>query len=238
MDRHTASGEAIDGLRRAILSDAREMARAEIRQAEQLSQAEQERARQEAEAERARILREAGREAEAIRRQATSSAQVATRLRMLEAREKLIQEVLDRASQSIRRERGSKALRSALPRLVLQAAREAGGGELVVQTSSGYSNLLTQRLLEEIQSGLAREGVAAKLRKAEQPVDVMGGAIVRRVDGSVVVDNSIEARMRRMEATLRGLIWETLAPGAGSNQHGSPSGTAGSSVKRAGGGKR
>ncbi len=206
-----ADSSGIEALRRAILQDAEEMARSEIEQAQRLSAEERERAGKEAEAESSRILREAEREAEALRRRTASGAELEAKRRMLEVRERLIREVLDRALAALREGAGAESRRSSVARLILEAAREAGGGKLVVQTSAGDARLLTRDFLEGIRDALAREGISAELEPADRTADIAGGAIVTGADGRIVVDNSFEARLKRQEGDLRATIWRILS---------------------------
>ncbi|MHB8993492.1 MAG: V-type ATP synthase subunit E [Chloroflexota bacterium] len=210
-----ADSSGIEALRRAILHDAEEIARAELEEARQSSLEELERARQETEAERARILRDAKRDAEGLRRRIGSIAELEGKRRQLEMRERLIREVLDRTLAGLRGGQGAGGRRSSLLRLVLEAARQAGGGRLVVQASAADLELLTPGFLGDVRRELAREGISAELHRSEQPARIVGGAIVVGDEGRIVVDNSLETRMSRQEPTLRGAIWRILSGEAG-----------------------
>ena len=201
----------IDKLRRAILHEAREAARAQVQQAEAVAAAAQERARREAESERLRILRDAEREAKAIRRRIGSTAELESKRRLLEARERLIRQVLDQALAQLKEDAGTGARRAVLLCLVVEAAREIGGGRLVVQTAGADVKLLSDEFLAEVRGLLAKEGILAELRAAERPAGIAGGAIVSTDDFCIVVDNSFEARLRRQEASLRRSIWHILS---------------------------
>lgn len=206
-----ARRDGIESLRRAILADARAAARAEVAKAETFAEVERQRARGEAESEAAGILQEAQREAEALRRRVASVAELEGKRRLLEARERLIQQVLDRAMDDLKNGRGAQGRREDLMRLVVEAAREAGGGRLKVQTSASDARVLTPGFLAEASKRLAREGISADLEAAERPAEIVGGAIVSRDEGRVIVDNSFEARLGRQEAALRSEIWRILS---------------------------
>ena len=206
-----ARRDGIESLRRAILADARAAADAEVAKAETFAEVERQRARAEAEREAAGILDAARREAEALRRRVASVAELEGKRRLLEARERLIQQLLDRAMDELRDERGARGRSEELMRLVVEAALEAGGGRLKVQTSASDAGLLTPGFLAEARERLAREGISADLEAAEQPAEIVGGAIVSRDDGRVIVDNSFDARLARQEAVLRGEIWRILS---------------------------
>ncbi|MGE5618052.1 MAG: V-type ATP synthase subunit E family protein [Sphingomonadaceae bacterium] len=198
-------------MRRAILQDAEEMARGEIEAARRSSAEEAERAAAEAEEERARILREAEKEAASLRRRIESIAELEGKRKLLDVRERLIREVLERTLAKLREEGGPEPRRTTLRRLVLEAARQAGGGRLVVQTAPADAALLSGQFLEGIREELDREGIAAELQPAEKPAAISGGAIVVGGGGRIVVDNSLEARLARQESSLRGGIWRILS---------------------------
>lgn len=201
----------IEALRRGILQEARRMARQEAEGARQSSHEEMGRARQEAEAEAEAILRRAEHEAEALRRRVASVAEMEGKRRWLEVRERLIRQTLDRTLERLRGEAGGESRRGVLLRLLADAARQAGGGRLEVQSSSADARLLTPELLEEARRLLDREGIRAELVPAASPADIAGGVIVTADGGRVVVDNSLEARMERQEAQLRSGIWRILS---------------------------
>ena len=196
---------------RRILHEAREAAGAQVQQAEAWAAAAQERARREAESERLRILRDAEREARCLRRRIGSTAELESKRRLLEVRERLIRRVLDRALAQLKEGAGIEARRAALLCLLVEAAREIGGGRLVVRTAAPDATLLSPEFLAKARELLVREGIFAELQAAEQPAGIAGGAIVSRNDGTLVVDNSFEARVRRQEAGLRRGIWHILS---------------------------
>jgi V/A-type H+/Na+-transporting ATPase subunit E len=201
----------IDKLRQAILHDAHEVARGQIRQAEASAAIEQEKARRGAEGERLRIVRDAEREANSLRRQIGSKAELEACRRLLEARERLIRQVLDQALTRLKEENRIEVRRMSLLRLVVDAAREMGGGQLLVRTSSTDARLVDAEFLAEASHLLASEGISANLEAAEHPAEIVGGAIVSRNDGRLAVDNSFEARLRRQRAGLRSGIWRILS---------------------------
>ncbi len=205
--------EEIDALRRAILQDATELGRREVEQAREWVAQQQEAAAQAAEEERERILHDAEREAEALSRRIWSAGELEAKRRLLEVRERLVREVLARALADLREPGETDERRETLRRLLLEAAREIGGGCLTVEVAASDVELLTGEFLAEVRERLAMDGVSAELSPAGKPAEIAGGVIVRRDGGRVVVDNSFEARLRRQEADLRSGIWRILSGG-------------------------
>ncbi|GEM_PF-1204934 len=204
------AGEGIAALRRAILADAEETARSEIDQARGLASQELEAARVEARGEAERILRDAERQAEAMSRRTASVGELEAKKRLLEVRERLLRQLLDRAMAEAGRISDPRERRESLMRLLLEAAHGTGGGTLEVQTSAQDARLLTTEFLAEARRRLSRDGIRAELQPAKQPASVTGGAIVSQEEGRIVVDNSLEARLKRQEAQLRGDAWRFL----------------------------
>ncbi len=201
----------IEALRRGILQDAEAMASQEVAQARLAAREELERDRREAESEAEVILRQAEHEAERLRRRIASAAELEGKRRWLEVREQLLRRVLGQALEELREGAGAKGRGPVLLRLLLEAARRASGGRLVVRTAPGDATLLTPQFLEEARAALAKEGISARLERGERLAEIAGGVIVEGEEGRIVVDNSFEARMERQEATLRSGIWRILS---------------------------
>ena len=202
--------EQIDALRRAILEDATSSARAEIEQARQWVAQLRAKAEQEARIESEKAIHDAEREAELIYRRILSMAEVESKRRRFEVRERLLDEVLDRASRALQSGERPHARRESLMALVTEAARELGGGRLVVRAASIDIGLLTPSFLREAEMKLKESGVSAELEVLDQPANIIGGAVLVKDGGRIVADNSYDARLRRLKPVLRNGIWQTL----------------------------
>lgn len=204
------SPEGIDALRRAILTDATDTARNEVEQARRSADQARQTAERGAEADRQEILREAKRQAELINRRIASTTEVEAKRQQIGMRERLLREVFDEALEKLKAEQDPTFRREALVRLVAEAAREIGGGLLQLQVASQDMSLVTPEFLKHVEDSMAQQGIRVELTLAEQPVIIVGGAIVNRDKGRVLVDNSFEARMNRQEPNLRSYVWRLL----------------------------
>ncbi|MGI5835091.1 MAG: V-type ATP synthase subunit E [Chloroflexota bacterium] len=203
------NAEGIEALRQAILNEASDTARYEIEQANRSVERRRQEAEQEAEASSREILREARRQSELITRQVASATEVEVKRRQIEMRERLLREIFEDALTALREEQGPARAQTLL-RLAIEAAREIGGGSLLIQVSPEDVKLVTPEFVQAVEDRLAEEGIHAELVLAEQSVNITGGVIVSREKGKIVVDNSFEARMVRQEPILRSGVWHLL----------------------------
>lgn len=203
--------EGIDALRRSIVDDTRESAELEIEQARLAAAREMDRRLRQAGQERERILREAECAADTVRRRTISRGELESKQQLLGAREELIRQVLDRALAEAAGEHRTSRRRTLLLRLVVEAARETGCGRILVSASRDDLSLLSPDLLSEAADQLSREGISAQLEAAKDPADIVGGVVVAGDGGRVVVDNSLEARLRRQEGAMRSAVWRILS---------------------------
>jgi vacuolar-type H+-ATPase subunit E/Vma4 len=201
----------VQALRRGVLQEAEAMARREMEDARQASEQLQKKAREEAEAEAEQILRQAERESATLRRSIASSAEIEGKRRWLVVRERLIEQALDRTRGLLKESAGVKSRRRVLLRMLVEAVREAGGGQVSFQTAEADQGLVTTGFLDEARDLLGREGISAELHPMGSLGGITGGVIVRADGGRLVVDNSLEARMERQEAALRDGIWHILS---------------------------
>ena len=199
-------------MRRSILQEAERIAHSQIDEARRSSEELMREARREVEGERRTILRRAEHEALARRRRTGSATDLEIRRREMGVRERLIREVIDGAVKAIVEMEGQGSNRTALVRLLVEAARQAGEGSLVVQVATADAVLVTADLLHEAERMLAADGFVTQLQ-AGNPASITGGVIVVADEGRLVVDNSLESRLERLGPSLRRGIWRIMSDG-------------------------
>ncbi|RLE71157.1 MAG: hypothetical protein DRJ43_00320 [Thermoprotei archaeon] len=178
---------------RRIVEDARRRADEELRRA--LEDAER-RAREEG----ARLVRDARRRSLELRREAIRLAY------------EIVTEAFDVAARRISRVIEADYA-EILSRLIVEAAVQLGGDDLKVAV-----NLRDRRLAEKLLSGLEDEvsrimSKSVRLSLEEEPVSIIGGAIVTTADGSLIYNNSLEARLERAREELTPIIIQRLLSG-------------------------
>ncbi|TAK32736.1 MAG: hypothetical protein EPO21_14705 [Chloroflexota bacterium] len=168
-------------------------------------------ARARAEEERQRLLSITERQVEQIYRRARSAAQLAAEHRRQARREHLIQRVFTEARQGLSRALTADQRRATLAKLIEEGARSLGGGPLLVRVAPADKAILTQELLSEVARSLLQQGLSSDLASAQEPAEILGGAIVATRDERVSFDNSWESRLKRQMPTLRPLVWRALS---------------------------
>jgi vacuolar-type H+-ATPase subunit E/Vma4 len=175
-------------LTQAVLDDARRQADAIIAQAQQQGAAVLAKATAEADQVRQERLKLA--RAEAARRTESIQASIAVEAGRLRAArvEALLQSLYDEAQRRLVARQGY-AYREALVALVTEAARQMGGGALVVNLAPADRAAVADRL--------------GQFTLVDDPALTEGGVVVLDADGRRVWDNRLPARLERLWPELR-----------------------------------
>ncbi|MFV9677694.1 MAG: V-type ATP synthase subunit E [Methanosarcinales archaeon] len=137
--------------------------------------------------------------------------------------EELIQKALEAAMKRIPtvKSEGFKGTEYSpiLASLIKEAAQSiiAGGGaassELEVVISAEDETYVNSAMLNETSAELSAGGVKIDLALSEERMRSVGGVIVRRKDGKIVVDNTLEQRLGRFSTNVREDIVKELFKG-------------------------
>ncbi len=127
--------------------------------------------------------------------------------------EELIQKALEAAMKRIPtvKSEGFKGTEysTILASLIKEAAQSiiAGGGaasiELEVVISAEDETYVNSAMLKETSAEISAGGVEIDLALSEERIRSVGGVIVRRKDGKIVVDNTFEQRLERFSTNVR-----------------------------------
>lgn len=131
---------------------------------------------------------------------------VEKRRQILLSREKIVRAVLDKAAAAVNGGEDYDRNKSLLE-LLREAAAGIGSGDLIVRMRPADAALLGAPAVVETVLRYADAGARAAL--VEDPA-VPGGVIVETADGKRRFDNSLPARRRRLEKTLRPRIAREL----------------------------
>ena len=187
-----------------------------------------------AEASKVKIAEDAKKQAEMRYQQIISEAKMNARRAELGAKEEVIEEAFNKATDDLKNmanTNDSKYVES-LIEMIKEAAVEIGGGDLIV--------LLKEEDIEKVQghldsiAALVKELIRERLTKTKsvnldaiardvsneteiettleigEPIDTIGGAILRTRNGEIQVNNTIESRMLRFKKSLRSEVAKTL----------------------------
>ena len=183
-----------------------------------------------AEATKVKISEDAAKQAEMRYQQIISEAKMNARRAELGAKEEVIEEAFSKATEELTNMANTNDPEyvDALVEMIKEAAAEIGGGDLIVllkeedipkvqdklETIVGLIKSLIKREKPSDLSAIATEvsletDVETTLEIGE-PIDTIGGAILRTRNGEIQVNNTIESRMLRFKKSLRSEVAKTL----------------------------
>jgi V/A-type H+-transporting ATPase subunit E len=196
--------ENIKGLSQAVLNDARSDAEQVLAEARTKAEAIRKQAAEQAAAERARILEKANVEAERLRSQAVATTQLKARTTELEQREKLLNEVFEKAGQKISAADKGADYEKTANMLLREALTQLGAEAAVVRADKATQKFLTTAELEKLSKELK-----VKIKLGE-PLQEGLGVVVETEDGHRQYDNTLETRLKRMRDALRSPVYHIL----------------------------
>jgi V/A-type H+-transporting ATPase subunit E len=196
--------ENLQSLTQTVLDDARAEAEQILDGARQRAEAIRKEARERAEAERKEILDQAVRETERQRSQAISSAQLDARTAQLKGREELLDSVFEKAYRQLPTMQQWKEYPQVARDLARDALRHlrAPGVRLRADPATGA------HIDESVRKALEQEfGIQIEMGS---PLEKGLGVIAETLDGRRQYDNTLEARLRRTQDSLRSPVYHIL----------------------------
>ncbi len=184
-----------------------------------------------AEATKVKIAEDAAKQAEMRYQQIISEAKMNARRAELGAKEEVIEEAFQKATEDLREKAATddEEYVEALIEMIKEAATEIGGGELIVllkeddidkvkgkldSIASKVKSLIMDRNkpvnLNAIAKDVSSESGIETTLEIGEPIDTIGGAILRTKNGEIQVNNTIESRMLRYKKSLRSEVAKTL----------------------------
>lgn len=152
---------------------------------------------------RSTTITNAKQEVEKKHQQIVSQEKLNSKMAYLTEREKLIEVSFSKAIDRLESNREDQEYVNMMQIFALEASRALGGGDLVILTNKQDTSIFSQSEL----SNLSKE--AEKLTQTSTsftmgiPINIKGGVVVQMKDGSISVDNSIEARQDRSKDEIR-----------------------------------
>ena len=196
--------ESLDKLHNRILSDAKLKADETIREAQAKADQTIAEARQRAQKEAGELLAKAKLEAEAVRRSILSSKVRANRLRILDEKNRIVQEVLGAVEEKLSNIAKSSRFGETAQRFVAEAVKAVDSDQPVVRL--GFKGSSKQNL-DNVSKVLPK---GSKLVFEEDPVDGLGGVVASDAEGRVTFNNSFRSRLERLDSQLLTLIASTI----------------------------
>ena len=183
-----------------------------------------------AEATKVKISEDAAKQADMRYQQIISEAKMNARRAELGAKEEVIEEAFSKATEDLTNMANTNDSEyvDALVEMIKEAAVEIGGGDLIVllkeddipkvqdklETIIGLVKALIKREkpsdLGLIATEVSLETDVDTTLEIGEPIDTIGGAILRTRNGEIQVNNTIESRMLRFKKSLRSEVAKTL----------------------------
>ena len=191
----------------SIMSEAQGKADVIIQDANAEVSAIQAKAEKTADVEKIKILDNGKKQSDMRYQQIISEAKMNARRAELGAKEEVIEAAFNQAIGELKTKASSNDsdYEHALGKMIKEAADEIGGNDLIIQVNEADTNKLKADLSSD--DSFEIEGINFKVG---EPIDAIGGAILKTSNGDIEVNNTIEARLERFKSILRSEVAEIL----------------------------
>jgi vacuolar-type H+-ATPase subunit E/Vma4 len=196
--------ESLEKLQNRILSDARAKAEETIKEAQAKGQQILEEAGQRARKESEEIIARSNVEGESIRRSILSSKVRVNRLRILDEKNRIVQDIIHGVEDQLSSIAKSNQFEDTAQRFVTEAVKAVDSDQPIVRV--GFKDA-TKRNLDGISRVIPKGG---KLVVDEKPIDDLGGVVATDPEGKVIFNNTFKSRLERLDNRLLSLISSTL----------------------------
>ena len=193
----------------SIMSEAQGKADVIIQDANAEVSAIQAKAEKTAEVEKTKILENGKKQSDMRYQQIISEAKMNARRAELGAKEEVIEAAFNQAigELKVKASSGDDEYKDSLSKMIKEAADEIGGNDLIIQLNEADTNSLKQDLSASGSDSFQLNGINFTVG---EPIDTMGGAVLKTINGDIEVNNTIEARLERFKSILRSEVAEIL----------------------------
>ena len=193
----------------SIMSEAQGKADVIIQDANAEVSAIQAKAEKTAEAEKAKILENGKKQSEMRYQQIISEAKMNARRAKLGAKEDVIEAAFNQATGELKSiaASGSDEYEDSLSKMIKEAADEIGGNDLIIQLNEADTKKFKDDLSSQGTDSFELNGIKFTLG---EPIETIGGAVLKTINGDIEVNNTIEARLERFKSILRSEVAEIL----------------------------
>ena len=143
-------------------------------------------------------------EAESIRRSILSSKVRVNRLRILEEKNRIVEDIIHSVEDQLSSISKSEQFEETAQRFVTEAVKAVDTDQPVVRI--GFRDM-SKRNLDGVSKVLPKGG---KLVVDEKPIDELGGVVATDTEGRVVFNNTFKSRLERLDNRLLTLISSTV----------------------------
>lgn len=196
--------ESLEKLQNRILSDARLKAEERTKEAQAKAKENLEEAKRIAQKESEEIIARANVDAESVRRSILSSKVRVNRLRILDEKNRIVQDIIHTVEDQLTSIARTDRFENTAQRFVTEAVKAVESDQPIVRM--GFRDA-TKKNLDGMSRVLPKGG---KLVVDETPIDEFGGVIAMDPEGKVVFNNTFKSRLERLDNQLLTLISSTI----------------------------
>jgi len=178
-----------------------------ISEAEKFKQTKLDEAKRRADEAAGAITKKAELQAESELSKYEASAKLKSKYKMLEAKDVLINEVLDTTQKQLESVVGKAEYKKILERLIVDGCVSLGVDSVDLIFPAKHSSKVEVAPIEKL---VAKEGVKVKIAVSKDTIRSVGGVIIRTKDGTKWVDNTFESRLERFGNKARDAISDIL----------------------------
>ena len=191
------------------MSEAQEKADVIIQDANAEVSQIQAKAEKTAEAEKLKIIDNGKKQSDMRYQQIISEAKMNARRAELGAKEDVIEAAFNQAigELKIKASSGDEEYKDSLSKMIMEATNEIGSNDLILQLNEADTQKFKDDLSSQGSDSFEIEGIKFTLG---EPIDAIGGAILKTANGDIEVNNTIEARLERFKSILRSEVAEIL----------------------------
>ena len=191
----------------SIMSEAQEKADVIIQEVTAEVSAIQAKADKTAEVEKTRILENGKKQSDMRYQQIISEAKMNARRAKLSAKEEIIEAAFEKAVSELEQKASSQSAdyEDSLIKMIKEAADEIGTDDLIIQLNEADTNQFKGEISSD--NTFDVEGIKFKLG---EPINAIGGAILKTSNGDIEVNNTIDARLERFKSILRSEVANVL----------------------------
>jgi len=195
----------------SILSDAKFKADSVLEEADKKSNSILEEGEKIALMEKEKILEDSKKQSTMRYQQIISEAKMNSRRMELDAREEVIEESFKKAEEKLEEIASSDSAeyKESLKKIIMEAALEIGGGELVIFLKQEDVAKINDSIFSLERDVKEKAGNETNLEIGNN-INTIGGAIIKTKNGDIEVNNTIEARMLRFKKSLRSEVAHIL----------------------------
>ena len=189
------------------MSEAQGKADAIIQDANAEASAITQNAEKTAEAEKTKILDNGKKQSDMRYQQIISEAKMNARRAELGAKEEVIEAAFNQAvgELKIKASSGDAEYDDSLTKMIKEAADELGSKDLIIQLNENDTKKFKDQL-----SGVSTFQIEDITFELGEPIDTIGGAVLKTSNGDIEVNNTIEARLDRFKSVLRSEVADIL----------------------------